>query len=243
MPNLYNIQQEIFNYLYRKPVDASILTPKAQDELSIYQSLILNGAEALLENIYPFCYKLLADNWEAIIELYHQHYPSTSAIYNQQAKFFPEFLASEIFKQHFSYPNYLAELALYEWTELEVHNALDIQPESGKLTPIHRILELQYPITQVIEYLKSDSDSLEEMRSTDVEEEAEIVFLYRDHKSCKARFFKLSVNTLFVIQALKQEQSPESIQADFNHKFNQNVSINEIKSLVQQLINLGILLE
>ncbi len=243
MASLYDIQQEIFNYLYDKPADATVLNSKAQNELSIYRTLVLNGAEALLESIYPHCYRILADNWESIIESYTANYPSRSPIYNHQAQKFSEFLASETFTANYNYPNYLAELALYEWTELELHNALDLPPLSHHLTPINKILELKYPITQVIEYLKTTGDSIEEIRSTDIEEESEIIFLYRDQESCKTRFFKLSETTLFVLRSLEAELSSKAIHDQFCKSFNIDLSLEAIETLLKELKNIGILLE
>ena len=243
MTQLYDIQQEIFNYLYGKQVNSAVLNTRTQNELSVYRSLVLDGAEALLESIYPYCYRILADNWEAIIESYTTNYPSSSPIYNHQARKFPEFLASEAFTKHYSYPNYLAELALYEWTELELHNALDMEAGAHQLTPLRKILELKYPITQVIEYLKSTDEPIEEIRSTDIEEETEIVFLYRDQESCKTRFFKLSGATLFVIKSLEAGLDTQTIHENFCKGFNMELKIAAIETLLEELKNIGILLE
>lgn len=232
MTQLYNIQQEIFNYLHNKPVDRKVLNTKAQDELSIYHSLVLDGIEALLESIYPYSYKILEPDWEAIIEAYVSEYPSHSPIYNQQAKDFYLFLKSPEFLNQYSYPNYIAELACYEWAELEM-----------QITPIHRILELKYPITQVIEYLKTTDDSISEIRSTDIEEDPEIMLIYHDRKLCKARFFKLSEATLFIIQSLKAGLSNETMQSHFCTKFGMKLPLNTIETFLKELKNIGILLE
>jgi hypothetical protein len=234
MPRLYNIQQEIFNYLRAKPVDTEVLDTKAQDELSVYQSLVLNGVEALLENIYPYCYKILQADWEAIVESYVAQYPSQSPIYNQQAKDFPLFLASPEFSNLYNYPNYLSELALYEWTELEVYNAI---------TPIRKTLKLKYHITQVIQYLQTTDDPISEIRSTDIEEEPEIILLYRNPESCKARFFKLPETTLFVIQSIEAGLSSEMIHSQFCREFQMQVPLSAIETLLKELKNIGILLE
>lgn len=243
MTQLYDIQQEIFNYLYDKQVDTAVLNIKTQDELSIYKSLVLSGAEALLESIYPYCYTILADNWDAIIESYSANYPSKSPIYNHQARSFSEFLASKNFTDNYNYPNYLSELALYEWTDLELHNAIDQEPKAHCLTPIYKILELKHPITQVIEYLKTTEDTIEEIRSTDIEEEPEIIFLYRDLVSCKTRFFKLSETTLFVIKSLEMKLDSKTIHEQFCRSFNMELSIEAIEILLKELKNIGILLE
>jgi len=240
--NLYQTQTEILNYFTGKAVDAKLLSEKTQEEMSIYKSLILSSLEGLIAKILPYTYKILENQWRKIIQNYYENFPSTSPIYNDAVRKFPDYLASEVFKDSFSYPNYLSELALYEWTSLETYNA----PNDSK----PKVLELKFPISQVTEYLRTTEDDISEIRETDIEEEDEFLLSFRDKKSQDSKFISLDRTSLFVVKALELTNDQEKIYIDFKKKFsdelkNQDESSlrNAFDSLVKTLNNNKILLE
>lgn len=241
-PSLYQIQQEILNYLHNKTVNAKVLDSSTQEDLSVYQTLVLNSMEEMIESIYPFTYKILEDNWSEIISLYAALYPSRSPIYNHLAKDFAKFLASKEFTEKYNYPNYLAELAEYEWTDLEIYNALDLVAEND-VNPVHKILQCKFPITEILHYLKTSEDDIAAIRETDIEEAEEIVLVYRDSETCNTRFFKLSKAVYLILEGLKQGQDLPAIQTKYFENFGQRLESAPLKQLIEDLKKINILIK
>lgn len=202
MGQLHDLQQEILNYFLDKKEAYQILDQNARDDLGIYKSLVLNSVEKYLPIAFKSTYVILADQWREIVKDYMEQYPSHSPVYFVLAKDFPIFLASDFFKSKYSYPEYLSELALYEWTELELYNATEPEKDTSKVNPCHKILKLKYPISEIICYIKDSSVSLEEKRTTDIEIDSENLIIYRDPDTLQIRFFSLSTETLFVLEKI-----------------------------------------
>lgn len=239
---LYQIQQEILKCMQGQAANPEILPQKAQDELSVYYSLVVSSLSSLMQNIYPLCYKILEASWNELMIQYQNKYPSKSAIYNKLAADFHKLLAEPAVQEKYNYPNYLSELALYEWTELEIYNAPNIQATT-KLTPVHQVLQFTYPLTAIVQYLKTSEDSIEEIQTTDIEEEAQISFFYRDETSLKNRSFVLTPASLFVVQAIGSGKGLEEIHTSFCEQFNLQVDIQAINQLQKDLQAANILID
>lgn len=239
---LYQIQQEILKSMQGQETDPQILPAQTQEELSIYYSLVLSSLSSLMQNIYPLCYKLLEPNWNEIMIQYQNKYPSKSAVYNKLAADFHKLLAQPAVQEKYNYPNYLSELAVYEWTELEIYNAPNIQATT-KLTPVHQIQQFTYPLTAIVQYLKTSEEDIESIRVTDIEEEAQISFFYRDETSLKNRSFVLTPASLFVVQAIGSGKGLEEIHKSFCDQFNMQVDIEAIKQLQKDLQAANILID
>lgn len=237
---LYQVQQEILKYMQGQSVDPQILSVKTQDELSIYYSLVVSSLSSLMHNIYPLCYKILQEDWDAIMIQYQNNYPSKSPIYNRLAADFHKLLTQKDFKE--KYPNYLSDLALHEWTDAIIYNSPN-QKQTSRLTPVHQVHKFTFPVSQIVQYLKTTEDPMEEIRITDLEEEPEIIFFYRDEISLKNRSFVLAPTSLFVIEALSSGKGLEEIHKDFMAHFNIEVSIDSIKKLLNDLQLAHILLD
>lgn len=240
MTQSYEIQQEILKYMQGQPADPAILPTKSQDELSVYYSLVVSSLSSLMKNIYPLCYKILENDWHKIMVQYQNNYPSKSPIYNRLAADFHKLLASPEFTE--KYPNYLSDLALHEWTDVMIYNSPNKQATS-KLTPVHQVHKFSFPVSQIVQYLKTTEDSIEEIRITDLEEEPEIIFFYRDEKSLNNRSFSLSETSLFVVQAIGSGKGLEEIHKDFNAAFKLDVKQEAIQGLINDLQVANILLD
>lgn len=225
----YELQQEILNYFTAKPCT---LSQKTQDELSIYKSLILSSLEGLITKVLPFSYKIMQNNWRKIIQLYYEIFPSNSPIYTQAAKNFPQFLKSSGFKDKFEYPNYISDLALYEWTSIESFNA----PDDFR----SKAINLKYPISQLIEYLKITEDDISEIRETDIEKQDEFLLSFRDPKTGNSKYLALDPSSYFVFKALENSNDLEKIYIDFKQKFNKslkNKNERELRKAFDNLVN------
>lgn len=239
MPQLKELQDEILNYFTGKEVDEKTLNEKAQKDLSIYKSLVLSGMQGLIQKIFDKSYQVISDQFQDIVTDYLHQYPSKSPIYNELCCDFPKFLASDFFNEKYTYPSYLSELALYEYTELEIRNYRDIKTEK-LINPVHKILKLSYPVSQIIEYIKEQkaADQLDELKETDIEAEAEAIVVFREPNSFETKFLMLSAPTLFVLEDLNSNNDIERTFDNFCLKFQIEANENtkaQYQTLIQQL--------
>ncbi|MDD9899207.1 MAG: putative DNA-binding domain-containing protein [Candidatus Melainabacteria bacterium] len=237
MNQVYQLQQEIQKFMLGQPTE---LPEQTKSELSVYYSLVVSSLSSLMQNIYPLSRKIIGEDWDDLMRHYQNNYPSKSAIYNRLAADFYKLLSEEDLAENF--PNFLSDLARYEWTEVLIHNSPDLAA-SSKLTPVHKIEKFSYPVTQVIEYLKTTEDDIESLRQTDIEEESEIVFFYRDHESLKNRSFVLSNTTLFVIEAIGSGKGLEEIHQSFCAHFGLKIELSALEKLIGDLQEANILID
>ncbi len=267
MPSLATIQTEILKYFQGKETNPDVLSRETLDELAIYKSLVINSMKDYIEKVFQCSYLLLQKDFQEIIQDYLELYPSKSPIFFLLAKDFPTFIASDFFQNKYNPPNFLAELALYEWSEVEVQNSANrpvakvkleqkqvshkdlFQEEttSLQLNPVYRILNLKYPISQIKVLIKNSSEAdLHELRNANVEEEGEKLIIFRDSESCKTRFFTLAEAPLFIIEAFRAQNSEEEIFKMLCSKFNLEanaVNKSDYDSLILELKKNNILLE
>jgi hypothetical protein len=247
MSKLFEIQQEILASLLNKSQEFKLLNNNAREELDIYKSLILNSAEKYLATGFENSYKILKNNWRIIIKLYLENFPSKSPIYYMIGKNFSEYIQSDIFKNNFSYPNYLGELVEFEWAKIELLNSNEDQKnKSCAINPVHKILNFNYPITQIINYLADENISLEDKISTNIEADTENLFVYRDTETLQIKTFLLSRSVIEVINYLKQGSNPEEITEILCNTEN-SCQIDQIKKelfyLIENLKKLNILIK
>lgn len=250
MPSLATIQNEISKYFRGKEINPEILSKETLDELAIYKSLVINSMRDYIEKVFNCSYLILEERFQEVIQDYLELYPSKSPIFFQLAKDFPTFIASDFFQSKYNPTNFLAELALYEWSEIEVQNSENIFPaDIGQLNlnPIHRILDLKYPISQIKALIQNSSkEDLNELRSANVEEEHERLIIFRDLESCKTRFFSLSEATLFIIRSILGQNTEEEIFKLLCERFSleeNSATRSDYESLILELKNNHILLE
>lgn len=250
MPSLATIQTEILKYFQGKETNPEVLSKETFNELAIYKSLVINSMKDYIEKVFSCTYLLIQDDFQEIIQEYLELYPSKSPIFFLLAKDFPTFIASDLFQNKYNPANFLAELALYEWSEVEVQNSANISEEKIpglRLNPIYRILNLKYPISQIKLLIKNSSEAdLNELKNANVEEEAEKLIIFRDPASCKTRFFVLTEASLFIIEAFRAQNSQEEIFKMLCSKFNLEANPtnkSDYESLILELKKNNILLE
>lgn len=212
MPSLtlYDLQQQILNY-FQGMVKDSTLSTQTIEELGIYKSLVISSMEDFIEKVFPATHKILELKFREVIKDYLENCPSRSPIFYRLAEDFPNFLDSEFFKKKYDPPNYLAELAMCEWTEVEINNSANLEPKS-RLNPVHKVLRLRFPITKLRHLiLESAEEEIEELKSSDIDEEEELLMIFRDDESCKTRFFALSDASIEVIQGFELGLNEDAI--------------------------------
>lgn len=163
---LQNIQNEILKYFQGEKFNPEFLDAAALDDLPIYKSLTISAFEEYLENIFPCTYLLIQDRVSEIIQDYLERHLSVSAVYYESARAFPEFIKGDLFQDKYDLPNFLYELALAEWTEIELRNASEKKLQQ---------LKLNYPITKIRLLMKECPEEIDELKTADVDKEPEIL--------------------------------------------------------------------
>jgi len=187
--------------------------------VELYGRLLRYGWHDTMSALYPVCEALLKDQWRATVDRYIKVCPPSHFNLNQMGKQFPNYLIAcedSIVKQ---YP-FIAQLADYEWLELEVleHSAivsrepwqsLDATEQFEGLRPIinptlqlrrydYRIADLSYNIEN------EDEDEIDDI--SDVQET--FVVGFRPFQSSNSKLIEASnLSVLLLEKAASQEFS------------------------------------
>lgn len=233
---LYKIQQEILNYFKGKEVDQSILNNSSIDDLGIYKSLVINAMEDFMTKVFQHSFMMINGDSIEIVKDYLELYPSKSPLFFRLAEDFPNFIKSEFFISKYQPTNFLAELSLYEWTEVEVNNSPNLEAKTS-VNPIHKILRLNFPISKIKALLtEASEDEIMELKNSDVDLETEIVIIFREVESCKTRFFSLTEPSLIVIKGFLESSDDQKV---FEKLCSESSLANnsETRTAFQNLIN------
>lgn len=218
---------------------AKRLPEKAIKRLEVYRDLVKGSFNELLKKIYPNIYKLTNKEWKSLLSKYIEVFPPASPMLGKVGEKFPVFLSKQK-KLLKKYP-FIAELALYEWLELEIYEKEDYCNSAKKnliLNPTHKFCEFKYPIPEIVESslnLKNIS-----MKPTNL-------LIYRDPNSFKVRFMELSLGTLDYLELVKKNISDKKIIDKLASQYKIDRTkykyfINELMKLKQTLIEKRILI-
>jgi hypothetical protein len=129
-PHFQDLQQQFADSI-RNPEQVAYAPageePIEQRRLRIYQQLFFNNIEGFFSQIFPVCADILGqERWLQIIREYMVKHRSRTPLFHELGEEFLDFLEAEFTPQK-SDPDFLLELAHYEWIEL----ALSISTEIG----------------------------------------------------------------------------------------------------------------
>lgn len=146
--SLKKFQNDFGDYLRSQRQNQSDSVPNRVGK--IYQELIFNNVCGFLNQCFPISKKILADDWKTLCLYFFQRYPTHSPYFSEIPMQFVEFLSQldddefdksnwldELDVSHQKIrqimPNYLPELAHYEWLELYVETL----PNQNNLLILH----------------------------------------------------------------------------------------------------------
>lgn len=182
----------------------------------LYASLLKHGHRELMLSIFPYCAQLIGKKWEATVERYLSHYPPQHYNLNRTASQFSQYLAQHEDMQMKRYP-YLAELADYEWVELELlemdkeiivsHQATLNTPEDfAKFAPIVNpvlvIRSYEYAITRVVDQMEAH----ERPPKKGLRHKTDIA-IYRNPQTNKCKFLETGVTAAKIIDRASTQSS------------------------------------
>ncbi|RUM91227.1 MAG: DUF2063 domain-containing protein [Thiomicrospira sp.] len=148
LPKFQRLQYVFSNHI-RNPEEAPYsvenepgLAEIAQDieprRLKAYESLFFNNLYDFFSNLFPVLKSIVGDErWQEIVREYMIKHRSKTPLFHELGQEFIVFLQNE-FEPQSADPDYLLELAHYEWVEL----ALTIAEEEGFINPLDVVSDL-----------------------------------------------------------------------------------------------------
>lgn len=187
----------------------------SQDGVRLYGSLLNFGHHDVMESIYPYCQQLLGDDWEATVDDYIKNFPPDHFNFNRLCSRFPQYFSmtegGAKFLKRFPF---IAELAHYEWIELEKmeedviievceHTPLTAPEQFAKLAPVVNssltIKRYEYPIPQIVEILEAGGKLARK-----VPKEETTVAIYRHPKTHRCHFVELGEASVKVLETARE---------------------------------------
>jgi hypothetical protein len=150
-------QQLALTAWLRDPQNSPALTDVASQRMQIYRELFFNNIENTLSNAFPVLHQVLpATDWQMLCEdFFSMHQCHTPHLSHLPAEFI-DFAKTQT---HIATPDWLIELAEWEWSELELFLAQDIDikntmgdnPIQGVpvVSPLLRLHQCRYPVHQI----------------------------------------------------------------------------------------------
>jgi hypothetical protein len=219
-PSLHEIEQslsslwlkESFRESFNKgesTVSPSIASSLDKTGVELYATLLQYGQQDLMASIYPYCAKVLKKKWEPSVKEYFLLYPANHYNLNRAAQRFPTYLKNQGSDFLKKYP-FLAELAEYEWLELElleIDQVVTTQPNLVLSKPEHFIhyapllnsvlllRQYEYPVSLIVDKLESKKSI------TAVKPETSRLAIYRHPLTNHCKYLDLGQIAFEVIQA------------------------------------------
>lgn len=179
----------------------------------LYTQLIRLGWHDVMSSIYPLTEELLSVEWCHTVDNYLKVYPPRHFNLNQLANRFSCFLAAHEKNLLKRYP-FIAELADYEWLELEVLEDLAVVPEpllaveqligcQPIVNPTVRTRRYQYPLPEIANLIECG-----ECTSTlPTQEKQTWMLAYRTSQSNACRIIEVSELVFMILEAAKAKGS------------------------------------
>jgi hypothetical protein len=239
-------------WMERQPVEsAQSLSCPMEDEkfdadgARLYARLIGYGHSDVISSIYPYCAKVLNRSWEKTLKQYVQMFPPDHFHLNSSAKKFPQFLSDHCPELLDKLP-YLAELADYEWLEmelLEVDTAIGVtattplsDPQAfvtlGPVSnPTLKVRTYKYPIQQIVDLIEDGKGFRKKFRPMQSH-----VAMYRDPISHKVRIVDLDDNAQILLSEADRSSYADLARraVELNPNRDPQLSVTDVIDLIEQ---------
>lgn len=195
-------------------LDKSIIAELDRNGASLYARSIAYEHQNMADQIFPYCAKAIGKDWEKVVWDYYKLHPGEHFNFNKICKEFSNYLTDHCQPLLKKYP-YLAELADYEWLELEkaederkielaekiVFNGLD---ELNAYYPVlNQTLSVCHYLYPIPEIAKNFSDAKRPRKK--FQERACNVAIYRDPETHSSRFMELGKAISQVVETAAQK--------------------------------------
>ncbi|MEW9799160.1 HvfC family RiPP maturation protein [Alteromonas sp. CYL-A6] len=150
--------QEEFARAIRKPESYRPVNKDEARRLHVYQSLFFNNVEGFLLSGFPVLKDVLTQSqWDTLAKTFFAEHHARSPYFVDIAKEFVEFLSASSFV-HAELPDFVSELAHYEWLELDLSVRKQSLPEKPVsfdpdmplvLSPLAALVSYRYPVHRI----------------------------------------------------------------------------------------------
>ena len=191
-----------------------VQTPDGIEErrMSVYRELVYNNIEDLLANFFPVLKQIIPEaRWHEIVRDFVANHKSKTPIFMKLAEEFVGFLQSE-FSPKSDDPEFLVELAHYEWVEMAIDTAIeepewdqinrdgDLMSGAPYLSPLIWSLSYHYPVHRI------GPDNLP------TQPQETYLLVYRDNTD-EVQFMEINPVSAHLLNALKMNQQNETKRA------------------------------
>lgn len=214
--------------------------------MKIYRDLVYNNIETFISSGFPILRSVIADEpWHEMVRDFVSHHQSHTPYFLEISQEFLRYLQEER-EGHTSDPDFMLELAHYEWVEL----ALDVSPEEipdsdtqaddlllsiPEVSPLAWRLSYQYPVHRLGP----------EYKPQEPPEQATFLVVYRNRKD-EVKFLETNAVTIHLLQLFEDQDISArdalvTIAEKLGHE-SPDVVLDSGQELVEQLYSLEILI-
>ena len=220
--------------------------------LNVYQQLFFNNIEGFFSQIFPVCAEILGqERWLQIIREYMLKHRSRTPLFHELGEEFLAFVESE-FTPLESDPEFLLELAHYEWVELALSVSTEIDFDKEPSQQISQLVEadldLSYklsPVAWPLAYEWPVHRLSKAFQPSDKPEQVTTLLVYRSEKNNKeVTDFMILTNLLY--QWLIMIETSASAKEAFDivaqpYGFPPDQFIDFALQTLQSLVDLGLI--
>lgn len=234
MSELRDIQKAFTAHL-RDPDNTPVPLGLDERRVGVYSELIFNNVSALLQDFFPVIHSILsAEQWQRMVRDFFISHQSQTPYFMELSGEFANYLAQGQLLS--GYPDFLPELAHYEWVELALYTldedppAEAIEPDLLADTPLH-LSPLAEPLAYEfpVHLIKPDYQPAEPG------ENPAYLLVMRDTDET-VRFFELQPLSFQLLHDIRQ--NPGLIARDWLTDLADQLDIDEIPQFVSNGITL-----
>ena len=198
--NFQDVQQRFSAHL-RDPENNPPPGNIEERRLKVYRELFYNTVEGLLAKSFPVIREILdgRDQWHPLVRDFYANARCESPYFTELPERFVAYLADEV---TLPLPPYLPELAHYEWLELvleiaedvnagQVETEGDLLDDVPVLNPVYQLAQYQWPVSRIAAECEPDAPLASPM----------LVLLYRDADDV-VRFMEINGITAALLEQL-----------------------------------------
>lgn len=219
--------------------------------VDLYGSLMAFGHHDVMENVYPYTAALLGSKWHAVVEDYLLRFPPDHHNFNRLCAQFSHYLTIYGGTLSSKYP-FIAELADYEWIELEkMEEDVDIEVFSHKqlvspeqITSLHPVVnptltvrDYKYDVLQIGDHIK------EGRKLGRIKPERTLVACYRHPIEHYGKFAEIGEAAAKVVELARKPISYQALipaVVSLTPDLDPQESVTAFLELVEDLQELGI---
>ncbi|AEF02458.1 MULTISPECIES: putative DNA-binding domain-containing protein [Alteromonas] len=244
--NFKTVQQQFVNAI-KDPDSFETNNADIKRRMDIYQSLFFNNIMGFISTGFPVLKSLVSEeNWNDLVRAFFIHHESRSPYFSDISKEFVEYLSANP-ELAFQLPEFAAELAHYEWLELDIsirktpHKVVYFeageQVTKVSVSPLATLASYAYPVHLIgMDYIP-DTPAPEQ----------QFYVVYRNEEQ-HVEFVHLNPLTAVLLHTIEQHEQGIEIEAlgeqlckQLNH-LPEHTVLQGMQQIVSDMLQKGILL-